>query len=277
MNVHLKGPAAVTKQMIEARDELKKALRKETRAAQRKLLRKQIALVNLVLRDLRRKRPRPKMYYEMDGITDRMRVMARLAKFIGHGRDVIYHGTRALPGVMRMGKLIPPDCGECAAFFTRSAEVAAFFACLMGEKEERRVPGLLVLDRSTFRHCYRLEPNRYDPLRDRNEREEAVWHRVINFRRHLIGVVSEKDVNAVLGAPKRRYLPRGFASWPAARRQSFTDRETKLGREFVRLGRAVVRESIIKQRESAVLPSAKFEEKQKPARRASVPTSSSDP
>src|SRR3954454_25101648 len=36
---------------------------------------------------------------------------------------------------------------------------------LMGEKEERRVPGLLVLDRSTFRRCYRLEPNRYDPLR----------------------------------------------------------------------------------------------------------------
>ena len=277
MNVHLKGPAAVAKQMIEARDELKKALRKETRAAQRKLLRKQIALVNLVLRDLRRKRPRPKMYYEIDGITDRMRVMARLAKFIGHGRDVIYHGTRALPGVMRMGKLIPADCGECAAFFTRSAEVAAYFACLMGEKEERRVPGLLVLDRSTFRHCYRLEPNRYDPLRDRNEREEAVWHRVINFRRHLIGVVSEKDVNAVLGAPKRRYLPRGFASWPAARRQSFTDRETKLGREFVRLGRAVVRESIIKQRESAILPSVKFEEKQKATRRASVPTSSSYP
>ena len=129
----------------------------------------------------------------------------------------------------------------------------------------------------TFRHCYRLEPNRYDPLRDRNEREEAVWHRVINFRRHLIGVVSEKDVNAVLGAPKRRYLPRGFASWPAARRQSFTDRETKLGREFVRLGRAVVRESIIKQRESAILPSVKFEEKQKATRRASVPTSSSYP
>jgi hypothetical protein len=174
MSSHLKGPAAVTKQMIDARVELKKALRHATTAAERKLIQDQIVLVNIVLRDLRRKRTRPKMYREVDDLTDRMRVMARLAKAMGRGRNVIYHGTRALPAVMRTGKLIPPESGECAVFFSRSAEIAAYFACLRGAKEERRVPGLLVLDRASLRQCYSLEPNRYDPSRDRNEREEAV-------------------------------------------------------------------------------------------------------
>jgi CBS domain-containing protein len=274
MSNHLKGPAAVAKQMIDAGVELKKALRHATTASERKLIQDQIVLVSNVLRDLRRKRACPKMYREVDDLTDRMRVMARLAKAMGRGRDVIYHGTRALPAVMRTGKLVPPEFGECAVFFTRSAEVAAYFACLMGEREERRVPGLLVIERASLRQCYRLEPHRYDPLRDRNEREETVWCRIINYRRHLIGIVSDRDVTAVLGAPKRRYLSQGFLRWPAARRRKFIEREEKAGRALVRPGRAAVRELIIGQRETpqSRRPVERFEEgKRQTSSNASMP------
>jgi hypothetical protein len=170
----IKGPAAIQQQLIKVRAEFKAMLRQAPSNSERKWLTDQIAMVNIVLRDLRKKRSRPQIYRELDELTEHERVMARMAKDIGRGRDVIYHGTRALREVMRAGKLIPANLAESAVFFTRSSEVAAYFACLMGEKKERRSPGVLILDRSSLRQCYRLEPTRYDHFRDRNEREEAV-------------------------------------------------------------------------------------------------------
>ena len=73
--IYLKGPAALEKRMI-----LRKTLRQATRATERNVLQHQIAKVNLVLRDLRKKRRPPKLYHELDDLTDRLRVMARLAK-----------------------------------------------------------------------------------------------------------------------------------------------------------------------------------------------------
>jgi hypothetical protein len=190
---------------------------------------------------------RPTMYSELDELTDRERVMARLAKDIGRGRDVVYHGTRALPAVMRAGKLIPPDLAECAVFFSRSPEVAAYFACLMGEKEERFTPGILILDRRSLRQGYRLEPGRYDPSYGRNEREEAVWGRTVSLRRHLLGVVSEANVSEVLGPAKWPYLPQGFMGWPEARRRRFNERQAS-GQELMAEGRAAVRDLIVRER-----------------------------
>lgn len=155
---------------------------------------------------------------------------------------------RALPEVMRAGKLVPPDFAESAVFFTRSAEVAAYFACLRGEKEERRSAGVLTLDRSSLRQSYRLEPDRYDPFDGRNEREEAVWGRIVSFRRHLLGVVSEVNVSEVLGPPEWLYLPPGFVRWPEARRRKFNERQLASGREFVAKGRAAVRDLIVAER-----------------------------
>ncbi|MCK1709016.1 MULTISPECIES: hypothetical protein [unclassified Bradyrhizobium] len=137
---------------------------------------------------------------------------------------------------------------ECAVFFSCSPEVAAYFACLRGEKEERRSAGVLILDRSSLRQRYRLEPNRYDPFDGRNEREEAVWGRTVSFRRHLLGVVSEANVSEVLGPPEWLYLPRGFVRWPAARRRKFNERRLASGREFVAGGRAAVRDLIVQER-----------------------------
>jgi hypothetical protein len=155
--------------------------------------------------------------------------MARIAKKLGRGRNVIYHGTRRLADVLRAGKLVPPLEYECAVFFSRSAEVAAYFACFLGEKDDHLFPGVLVLDRDSLAHSYRIEPNRYDVSSDRNEREEAIWYRIVNIRRHLWGVVRDADVTAVLGPPKQRYLPRNFMHWTQARRDAFQHRRMRVG------------------------------------------------
>jgi len=249
MNIHkLKGPAVINEHLIRARAELEAKLRHASISSERKWLTDQVATVEFVLQELSEDRNRPTVYRELDELTDRERVMARMARNIGRGRDVVYHGTRALPEVMRAGKLVPPDFAESAVFFTRSAEVAAYFACLRGEKEERRSAGVLTLDRSSLRQSYRLEPDRYDPFDGRNEREEAVWGRIVSFRRHLLGVVSEVNVSEVLGPPEWLYLPPGFVRWPEARRRKFNERRLASGREFVAKGRAAVRDLIVAER-----------------------------
>jgi hypothetical protein len=239
----IKGPAAIQQQLMDARAQFKAKLSRAASSSERKWLADQITVANIALRELRKKRVPPKVYRELDELTDRERVMK-----IGRGRDVIYHGTRNLPAVLRAGKFMPSDFSEPAVFFTRSPEIAAYFACLMGEKKERRSPGVLILDRSSLRQCYRLEPNRYDHFHDRNEREEAVWGRTVSFRRHLVGVVSEADVSKRLGPPRRRYLPRGFASWPATQRRIFNECHLASGRKLVADGRAAVRNLIVRER-----------------------------
>ena len=243
----LRGPAAVKAQLLEARPAVRKALRGAKNVQERDQLKHILASINLCLRNLRRKKRRPRSYHELDDLTDRARVMARLAKKLSRGRDVVYHGTRQLPAVLKTGKLLPPLSGECAIFFSRSAEVAAYFAYLQGHASEQRSPGVLALDRSSLVHCYRIEPNRYDELSPRNEREEAIWCRMVNFRRHLIGAVSDPHVTAILGPPKHPYLPRGFAHWPAARRLKFEDRRRAVGYRLVKKGRARVRDLIVKE------------------------------
>ena len=249
MNIQkLKGPAVIIEKLIKARADLEAELCHASSCSAQKQLTEQIAKVEFVLRDLNKELSRPKLYRELDELTDRERVMARLAKKIGRGRDVIYHGTRALPEVMRAGKLIPSDSGECAVFFSRSPEVAAYFACLRGEKAERRSPGILILDRRSLRQGYRLEPNRYDPFYGHNEREEAVWGRTVSFRRHLLGVVTEATVAQILGPPEWPYLPREFVRWSEARRRKFNERQLASGRKFVAEGRAAVRDLIVQER-----------------------------
>jgi hypothetical protein len=240
----LRGPAAIEQQLLEKRAGYRQALVTATKAAERNQLKKMIAAMNRGLRAVRKKKRPPPLFYDLDALTDRERVMARIAKKLGRGRNVIYHGTRRLADVLRAGKLVPPLEYECAVFFSRSAEVAAYFACFLGEKDDHLFPGVLVLDRDSLAHSYRIEPNRYDVSSDRNEREEAIWYRIVNIRRHLWGVVRDADVTAVLGPPKQRYLPRNFMHWTQARRDAFQHRRMRVGYNFVfirpRLGDIVV-------------------------------------
>ena len=117
MNIQkLKGPAVIIEKLIKARADLEAELCHASSCSAQKQLTEQIAKVEFVLRDLNKELSRPKLYRELDELTDRERVMARLAKKIGRGRDVIYHGTRALPEVMRAGKLIPSELGRVRRF-----------------------------------------------------------------------------------------------------------------------------------------------------------------
>ena len=121
--------------------------------------------------------------------------MARLARKIGRGHDAIYHGTRLPTEVLRSGKLKPDPTGKIS--FSRSPEVAAYFAHLPDDRFIRWTPAVLVLARSSLTQTYRLDPWRYDEDWD-DEQEEVVWGRTINFRRHLLGVVRDSDVTNVL-------------------------------------------------------------------------------
>jgi hypothetical protein len=174
--------------------------------------------------------------------TDRQIVAARLARAIGRGHDAIYHGTRAPEKVLRSGKLIPSIGGVS---FSRSPEEAAHFAYLMGSEADRWSPALLVLDRSSLKQVYRLEPYRDDEECDDDEREERVTGRTISFRRHLLGVVRESDVNNILGPRKLKFI-----SPPdlLLKSRAFYEESRKLGERLVREGRARVRDIIIEER-----------------------------
>jgi hypothetical protein len=139
---------------------------------------------------------------------DRERAFARLARAIGRGHDAIYHGTRAPVEVLRSGKLKPDLTGKIS--FSRSPEVAAYFALLIGDWSVRWVPAVLVLNRSSLIQTYRLDPWRYgeDWV---DEQEEVVRGRTINFRRHLLGVVRESDVINVLDPLEAELSQKGRA------------------------------------------------------------------
>jgi hypothetical protein len=92
---------------------------------------------------------------------DREVVMSRLARQIGRGQDAIYHGTRHLHLVLRSGKLLPAGLRHPAVFFTRSPEVAAYWANIWGQEIDQFCGGILIFNRTSLVQNYRLEPSRY--------------------------------------------------------------------------------------------------------------------
>jgi hypothetical protein len=187
-------------------------------------------------------------------LTDRERLFAKLARRIGRGHDAIFHGTRAPQEVLRSGKL-KPDGIVGAISFTRSPEVAAYFALLLGYGIIRWSPAVLVLDRSSLVRNYRLDPCRYDEDWD-DEQEEVCWGRTINFRRHLLGVVTESDVNKVLGPRKHTFYPRGYLNWSQAKRSTFFQSEFE-GETLARAARTRVRDIIIRERKQLSMQNAR--------------------
>jgi hypothetical protein len=180
--------------------------------------------------------------------TDREVVMARLARKIGRGRDAIYHGTRHLPLVLRSGKLLPAGTRDPAVFFTRSPEVAAYWANMLGTEKDQFCGGILILNRASLAQCYRLEPSSEAEIWDYDEREENVLGRSINIRRHLLGVVRQADVDAIIGPPRHQFFPNGYLGWSDRKRQAFWKEEERRAKEVVREGRAKVRNLIVQQR-----------------------------
>jgi hypothetical protein len=202
---NIEGPVAIQQRLVIARDQLKAELARTASASEREWQSDQIAVASIAL---------------------------RLPQEIGRGRDVICHGTRALPVMLRAGKLMPADMAEQAVFFSRSPEVAAYFACLMDEKEERSAAGVLNLGARCGGVTVSSLIGMIIFMIETSAR---------NFRCHLVGVVSEANVSEHLGPPKRKYLPRGFASRPAPQRREFNKRHLASERKLVADGRAAGR------------------------------------
>ena len=171
-------------------------------------------------------------------------MFAKLAREIGRGRDAIYHGTRHPQEVLRSGKLKPDGSGKVS--LSRSPEVAAYFALLLGDGIVPWSPAVLVLDRSSLTQSYQIDPWRYGEDWD-DEQEEVVWGRTIGFRRHCLGVVTELDVNKILGPRKHTFYPKGYMNWSQAKRSAFFRSELD-AESLTQVGRARVRHFIINER-----------------------------
>jgi hypothetical protein len=267
-----KGPQTTYEAFERLRAEHQDALTKAISSADRRYLKGAIASIDQIVKSSKAKRAERKRkaaprLREIDTLTDRGRVMAQLARKIARGSDAIYHGTRHLDNVLRCGKLLPPLNGEPGIFLSRSPEAAAYFASLLQTQASGYSPGVLVLNRRSLTQSYRLEPSRYDEDSDQDEREEVVWNRIINVRRHLLGVVRDAEVTAILGSTKNRYLPPTFLRWSLSRRRAFNQKAVEAGDKLVRDGRARVREIIISERKKLSTTNARLS-----AARIAVPT-----
>jgi len=196
--------------------------------------------------------------------TDRERVMGKLAREIGRGHDPIYHGTRAPLEVLRSGKLKPD--GTSKVSLSRSPEVAAHFALLLGDGIVRWSPVVLVLRRSSLVQIYRLDPWRYgEDWHD--EQDEVIWDRTVSFRRHLLGVVTGADVTKILGTSKQSEL----LGWRHPQSWTYHREELKAGSKLVRGGRARVRNLIDRERKQRSAENARLPGVQTAAPRTKKP------
>ena len=116
---------------------------------------------------------------------------------------------------------------------------------MWGREIDQFYGGILILNRTSLAQRYRLEPSSEAEIWNYDEREENVLGRAINIRRHLLGVVRQADVDAILGPPRHRFYPSGYLGWSDRKQQAFWKEEAQRAAELVREGRAKVRETIV--------------------------------
>jgi len=122
------------------------------------------------------------------------RSLANQAREIAENRNVLYHGTRYPSLILNTGIILrcPPGC--FAVSFTRSPEVGADFAMLERDDDEGR-GAILIFDRESLRHRYRIEPFCSIGRTGRfSEMEEIIREDLIDVGRHLIGLVTTPGI-----------------------------------------------------------------------------------
>jgi len=121
------------------------------------------------------------------------RQLAGMARQKAMDRDALYHGTRFTELILKTGVLLSPDTGHPKVSFTRSPEVAAYWALLERDYDEGR-GSVFVFDRRSLERRYKVEANPkvywYTKTLFHDEAEEAIWANVIDIGNHLIGLVS---------------------------------------------------------------------------------------
>jgi hypothetical protein len=125
--------------------------------------------------------------------TKAVRQLAGMARQKAMDRDALYHGTRFAELILKTGVLFYSDPGDPKVSFTRSPEVAAYWALLERDDDEGR-GSVFIFDRQSLERRYRLEANPevywHSNTLFHDEAEEEIWANVIDVGNHLIGVVS---------------------------------------------------------------------------------------
>ena len=125
------------------------------------------------------------------------RALARAARKMRGGREVLFHGTRAPFSVLRKRTLLSSTIANNCVSFTRSADVAGYWGTLPRAEADEEVGAIFVFDRPKLNSVYRLHlvDEFYSGQGLEVEMEEVVFgQHVVNFDRFFIGVVSISKV-----------------------------------------------------------------------------------
>ena len=147
------------------------------------------------------------------------RELALLARKLATNRDVLYHGTRYRQSILKTGALFRPEIGVDAVSFTRSPEVAAYFALLERDDDEGR-GSIMVCDRQSLASHYKIKCNPqvywHGDTAFHDEAEEQIFDNVTKIGDHLIGIVSDPTVKL---SQRHKILNREFEKTMEARLQ----------------------------------------------------------
>jgi hypothetical protein len=141
------------------------------------------------------------LFYSPRNPTRQMQRLANRARKMAAGRAVLYHGTRYPNSILQTGVLFRILRSAGKVSFTRSPEVAAYFAVRPNDFEERR-GAILVFDRNALACRYAIAPAREPAFFD--EAEEEVWANIVNISRYLIGHISTKERNELRKLSRRQ-------------------------------------------------------------------------
>ena len=147
------------------------------------------------------------------------RELALLARKLATNRDVLYHGTRYRQSILKTETLFRPEVGVDAVSFTRSPEVAAYWALLNRDDDEGR-GSILVCDRQSLASHYKIKCNPqvywHGDTAFHDEAEEQIFDNVTKIGDHLIGIVSRPTVKL---SQRHKILNRDFEKMMEARLQ----------------------------------------------------------
>src|SRR6516162_11413885 len=129
--------------------------------------------------------------------TKAVRQLAGRARQKAMDRDALYHGTRYAELILNTGVLFYSDPGQPKVSFTRSPEVAAYFALLERDDDEGR-GSVFVFDRQSLASHYKIKCNPqvywHGDTAFHDEAEEQIFDNVTKIGDHLIGIVSDPTV-----------------------------------------------------------------------------------
>lgn len=121
--------------------------------------------------------------------TKEERILADIARKVARDQNVLCHGTRYAQSILRAGVLFTPYPGEPKISFTRSPEVAAYFAMLDRFNDEGS-GAILVFDRDSLHSRHKIKLVRSDTGWG-HEAEEEIWDDIPDVAKHLVGLISE--------------------------------------------------------------------------------------